>query len=107
VVELESLVAEARAAAPARVVEIDVRWHEALARATRNRLRVGIALGIHEAVLRRHRRATTPRLDEYVRTIPGDIAAITAAVASGDPDGARRLMREHIDTWNNRGLGGS
>src|SRR5829696_7479645 len=55
---LRSIVAEARAAAddPAtlrEVAAIDVRWHEALARATKNRLRIGIALGIHEAVLRR------------------------------------------------------
>src|SRR3954454_18109565 len=57
--ELEAIVAEARAAAdePATLMDvagIDVRWHEALARATGNRLRIGIALGIHEAVIRRH-----------------------------------------------------
>src|SRR3954447_18576862 len=47
---LRRLVAEARAAALEEVAGIDVRWHETLARATKNRLRIGIALGIHEAV---------------------------------------------------------
>ena len=88
------------------VAEIDVRWHEALARATKNRLRVGIALGIHEAVLRRHRMAVQPPdADEHSLTIPDDIAAITRAVAAGDAAAARRLMRAHIEMWNRRASG--
>jgi GntR family transcriptional regulator, transcriptional repressor for pyruvate dehydrogenase complex len=108
---LQSIVAEARAAAddPAtlkQVAVIDVRWHEALARATKNRLRIGIALGIHEAVLRRHQAAVQPPdADEHALTIPDDIAAITRAVAAGDADSARRLMRTHIDAWNRRAAG--
>jgi GntR family transcriptional repressor for pyruvate dehydrogenase complex len=105
---LESIVAKARAAADdlERVVEIDVRWHEALARATKNRLRVGIALGIHEAVLRRHRTVVQPpEVEAQIATIPEDIAAITAAVAAGDADAARRLMRAHIEAWNRPGAG--
>ncbi len=77
-----------------------MRWHEALARATHNRLRVGIALGIHEAVLRRHRAAA--QAGEHVPSIPGEIAAITEAVAAGDADAARELMRTHIEEWNRR-----
>lgn len=95
---LEALAAEARAAGGAAVAEADVRWHEALARATRNRLRIGIALGIHDSVLRRHRALLRP--DAHSATIPEDIAAITAAVAAGDPEAARRLMRGHVEAWN-------
>src|SRR4051794_23544161 len=79
---LAAIVAEARAAAaePATlrdVAAIDVRWHEALARATKNRLRIGIALGIHEAVLRRHQAVVqSADADEHSLTIPDDIAAI-------------------------------
>ena len=56
---LQAIVAEAGAVAEdaagrSRLARIDVRWHEALARATKNRLRIGIALGIHDP--RRHRR---------------------------------------------------
>jgi len=98
---LEALVADARTASQKRgargqLARIDVRWHEALARATKNRLRIGIALGIHDAVLRRHR---TLGLDAKAPSIPEDVAAITAAVAAGDADAARRLMRAHIEAW--------
>lgn len=110
---LESIVAEARAAAddPAaleQVAAIDVRWHEALARATKNRLRIGIALGIHEAVLRRHHAVMQPvDADQHALTIPDDIAAITKAVSVGDADLARRLMRAHIEAWNRHTNGSS
>ena len=80
----------------------DVRWHEALARATKNRLRIGIALGIHGAVTRRHNQLVRPAALEHALTIPDDLAAITAAVADGDAELARVLMREHIDAWNRR-----
>ena len=98
---LQAIVDDARAAGTAaHVVEVDVRWHETLARATKNRLRIGIALGIHDAVLRRHRTAVEPGRDAHVASIPADMAAITAAVADGDAVAARRLMRAHIEEWN-------
>ncbi len=107
IARLEAIAAEARAAAvdPATrhlVAGIDVRWHEALARATQNRLRIGIALGIHEAVIRRHNAIIRPAEAEHVETIPDDLGAITQAVRAGDPEAARRLMREHLDGWNRR-----
>jgi GntR family transcriptional regulator, transcriptional repressor for pyruvate dehydrogenase complex len=98
---LQAIADEARAAGSgAQVVEIDVRWHEALARATKNRLRIGIALGIHDAVLRRHRAAVRPGLATHLAGLPEEMAAITVAVADGDADAARRLMRAHIEEWN-------
>ena len=100
VAALEALVEEARRAALEAVAELDVRWHETLARETKNRLRIGIALGIHEAVLRRHR-ATIPA-HERSRSIQDEIDAIARAVAAGDPDGARQLMRAHIQGWMGR-----
>jgi GntR family transcriptional repressor for pyruvate dehydrogenase complex len=100
---LEQIVAEAReAGSPEVLASIDVRWHEALARATKNRLRIGIALGIHGAVTRRHNQIVRPAAFEHALTIPDDLAAITAAVADGDAELSRVLMREHIDGWNRR-----
>jgi GntR family transcriptional repressor for pyruvate dehydrogenase complex len=104
---LEAIVAEARAAEKpagrAALARIDVRWHEALARATKNRLRIGIALGIHDAVLRRHEALVRPAAaDEHLTTIPDDVAAITVAIAAGDVEGARERMRTHIEAWNRR-----
>jgi GntR family transcriptional repressor for pyruvate dehydrogenase complex len=108
---LRAIVAEAGAVAddPAgrgRLARIDVRWHEAVARATTNRLRIGIALGIHDAVLRRHEALVRPAAaDEHLGTIPADIAAITRAIVAGDVETARLLMREHIEAWNRRTSG--
>jgi GntR family transcriptional regulator, transcriptional repressor for pyruvate dehydrogenase complex len=80
------------------VTEADARWHEALARATRNRLRIGISLGLHEPFLRQ-----VPALDEAharcARTIPVSLAKITRAVKARDAERARAGMRDHIEQW--------
>jgi GntR family transcriptional repressor for pyruvate dehydrogenase complex len=82
----------------APVTEADARWHEALARATKNRLRIGISLGLHEPFLRQ-----VPGLDEaherYARTIPAGLAKITGAVERRAPDEARTAMLKHIELW--------
>ena len=100
---VQALVVEGREAGDVEALaEVDVRWHEALARATKNRLRIGIALGIHGAVTRRHNQLVRPAAYEHALTIPDDLDAITAAVGDGDAELARALMREHIDAWNRR-----
>jgi GntR family transcriptional repressor for pyruvate dehydrogenase complex len=101
---LERLVAETRRALKAitddwtPVTEADARWHEALAQATKNRLRIGISLGLHEPRLRQ-----VPSLDaahaRYARTIPTALARITKAVKRHDADAARVAMLAHIEQW--------
>jgi GntR family transcriptional regulator, transcriptional repressor for pyruvate dehydrogenase complex len=101
---LQQLVAETRRRLEqatddwAPVTEADARWHEALARATKNRLRIGISLGLHEPFLRQ-----VPGLDEaherYARTIPAGLAEITGAVERRAPDEARAAMVKHIELW--------
>jgi DNA-binding FadR family transcriptional regulator len=80
------------------VTEADARWHEALARATKNRLRIGISLGLHEPRLRQ-----VPALGDaharYARTIPSALAKITRAVKTRDADAARSAMLEHVEQW--------
>jgi GntR family transcriptional repressor for pyruvate dehydrogenase complex len=111
VTALETAVSEAYLAAAdpttlGDVAMIDVRWHEALARATKNRLRIAIALGIREAVIRRHSAVLQPAAAvEHAATIPDDIDAVTRAVVAGDPESARRLMREHVEAWTRRTTG--
>jgi GntR family transcriptional repressor for pyruvate dehydrogenase complex len=82
----------------APLTEADARWHEALARATKNRLRIGISLGLHEPRLRQ-----VPVLSEaharYARTIPAALAEITRAVHAHAPDEARAAMVDHIEQW--------
>jgi GntR family transcriptional repressor for pyruvate dehydrogenase complex len=102
--ELEALVGETRRQLEqvtddwTPVTEADARWHEALARVSRNRLRIGISLGLHEPFLRQ-----VPGLREaharYARTIPEGLAAITAAVKAHDADAARAAMRDHVEQW--------
>jgi hypothetical protein len=86
----------------------DARWHEAVARATKNRLRIGISLGLHEPVLRQLP-ALSAGVDRYSRSIPRALAKITKAIADDDADGARDAMRAHIEQWNrlNRDIPGA
>jgi GntR family transcriptional repressor for pyruvate dehydrogenase complex len=101
---LERLVAETRTQVErvtgdwTPVTEADARWHEALARATKNRLRIGISLGLHEPFLRQ-----VPALDNaharYARTIPRSLGKITRAVKVRDAERARAEMRDHIAQW--------
>jgi DNA-binding FadR family transcriptional regulator len=80
------------------LTEADARWHEALARATKNRLRIGISLGLHEPRLRQ-----APALGDaharYARTIPTALAKITRAVKAHDAEQARSAMRDHVARW--------
>jgi DNA-binding FadR family transcriptional regulator len=80
------------------LTEADARWHEALARATKNRLRIGISLGLHEPRVRQ-----APALGEaharYARTIPTALAKITRAVKARDADRARSAMLAHVEQW--------
>jgi DNA-binding FadR family transcriptional regulator len=101
---LQRLVAETRSALRqatgdyTAVTEADARWHEALARATKNRLRIGISLGLHEPRLKQ-----VPALGKaharYARTIPTALAKITRAVDARDADTARAAMVAHIEQW--------
>jgi GntR family transcriptional repressor for pyruvate dehydrogenase complex len=104
VTALEQLVAETRRRLEqvtddwTPVTDADARWHEALARATKNRLRIGISLGLHEPRLRQ-----APGLSEaharYARTIPDALAAITRAVEAHDGEAARSAMFDHVEQW--------
>lgn len=80
------------------LTDADARWHEALARATKNRLRIGISLGLHEPFLRQ-----VPGLSEaharFARTIPAALTEITKAVEAHAADEARSAMVEHIELW--------
>jgi len=104
VTTLEALVAETRRLLRqitddwTPLTKADARWHEALAHATKNRLRIGISLGLHEPRLRQ-----VPALGEaharYARTIPTALAKITKAVKAHDADAARAAMLAHVAQW--------
>ncbi|HEY6775120.1 MAG TPA: FadR/GntR family transcriptional regulator [Thermoleophilaceae bacterium] len=104
IAQLAALVEEAKAVMASGgswepIGEVDARWHEALARATKNNLRIGISQGIHDAVMHQAR-ALRPTAEEYGADIPRDLARITKAVAARDPEKARDLMRTHVERFN-------
>ena len=82
------------------LVEIDLAFHEALAEASKNAVRVGIMLGIHRAL---HEASSS--LDPYAspsvrRRIGTELRHIAAAVAAHDPTRAVRLMRAHVKKFS-------
>jgi GntR family transcriptional repressor for pyruvate dehydrogenase complex len=88
-----------------QVGEIDARWHEAVARATKNRLRIGISLGIHEAVMR-NVSLLQPAVRRYARSIRPELIEVTKRIQERDGEAAQQAMGRHIDRWNrlNRGV---
>lgn len=88
------------------VGEIDAHWHEALARATKNSLRIGIALGTHETLMRNHEAvmrsvlASGPDVATHVAQIASDMATISSAIGRRDGDAVRTAMRRHIEDGN-------
>jgi len=104
VAALEALVAETRRL-PKQITgdwtpltEADARWHETLAHATKNRLRIGIALGLHDLRLRQVA-ALGAAHARYARTIPTALATITKAVKEQQAEAARSSMLHHIEQW--------
>jgi GntR family transcriptional regulator, transcriptional repressor for pyruvate dehydrogenase complex len=111
VAHLQDLAESAAAAAATQdqwlyVGEIDAHWHEALARATKNSLRIGISLGTHETLRRNHEAvmrsvlASGPDVATHVAKIASDMAMITAAIGRRDADAVRTAMRRHIEDGN-------
>jgi DNA-binding FadR family transcriptional regulator len=78
------------------LVEVDVAFHEAVAQASKNEVRVAIMLGIQRALLRAET-SLAGHADVTVRLgIGAELRRIAAAVASHDSARAASLMRRHV-----------
>jgi GntR family transcriptional repressor for pyruvate dehydrogenase complex len=104
VASLAGLAVEARTAmksdqAPEVLGEVDTRWHEAVARATHNAVRVGIMLGVQDA-LRRSLPLVSAELGEDRASIGDDIDAFVAALEARDGAAARKVMEGHVRRWS-------
>jgi DNA-binding FadR family transcriptional regulator len=80
-----------------RIADSDVAFHEAVAEASRNQVRVAVMQAINhplrEAVL-----AMGASADAGVRSeVARDLTAIAEAIRDGDADRARDRMREHVE----------
>jgi GntR family transcriptional repressor for pyruvate dehydrogenase complex len=81
--------------------DLDARWHETVARATHNTVRVGIMLGI-QPVLRSALPLVEGELAAERESIATDMHALSAAFEDGDAPLARSIMERHVRGWSQR-----
>lgn len=78
------------------LAELDAQFHDAVAQASHNQVRVAIMLGIHRA-LYRSSTALAPLMDRATRrSIARELDGITSAIAAHDTRLARQRMRRHV-----------
>jgi GntR family transcriptional regulator, transcriptional repressor for pyruvate dehydrogenase complex len=78
------------------LAEVDVRFHDAIAQASHNQVRLAIMLGLSRAIFRVSA-ALEPYIDQRTRrSIGNELAAITEAVRKHDQRLARSRMRRHV-----------
>jgi DNA-binding FadR family transcriptional regulator len=78
------------------LAELDAQFHDAVAQASHNQVRVAIMLGIHRAL---YRSSTTlaPLMDRATRrSIARELDGITNAITAHDTGLARQRMRRHV-----------
>jgi GntR family transcriptional repressor for pyruvate dehydrogenase complex len=82
-----------------QIVDLDVQFHEAVAAASKNQVRLAIMLGIYRA-LQRVILAVAPFVDAELRQAVADqLTAIAEAISAGDTERARSVMRHHVETF--------
>lgn len=78
------------------LAEVDVRFHDTIAQASHNQVRLAIMLGLSQAIFRASS-ALEPYMDRRMRkTIGRELGAITEAVRAHDQKLARSRMRRHV-----------
>jgi GntR family transcriptional repressor for pyruvate dehydrogenase complex len=78
------------------LAELDARFHDAVARASHNQVRVAIMLGIHRALFRASA-SLEPLIDGRARrAIARELAGITGAVSAHNGRLARSRMQRHV-----------
>jgi DNA-binding FadR family transcriptional regulator len=96
--EVRALVAQERSTW-AQIAALDVQFHEAVAAASKNQVRLAIMLGIYRA-LERVIVAIAPLVDAELRQAVADqLTAMAGAIAAGDAERARSVMRHHVETF--------
>jgi DNA-binding FadR family transcriptional regulator len=82
------------------LAEVDIAFHEAMAYATKNQVRVAIMLGIHRAL----HRASTALVDHmtpaFRRAIGNELRSIVDAIDHHDAPLARKRMRRHVKKFS-------
>lgn len=82
---------------------LDVKFHEAVVRASKNQVRVAIMLGISKAFLRTSGTMEPLASPAVRRSIGNELAEVAEAIAAGDAELARSRMQKHVRRFS--GLG--
>ena len=82
------------------LVEIDIAFHQALAQASKNQVRVAIMLGIHRALQLASASIAEHASASVRRGIGLELRQIAAAVAAHDPSLAVKRMRRHVKKFS-------
>lgn len=78
------------------ISDADLRFHQAVAKASQNRVREAVMLAVHQA-LSRASLSLDPLMSQQVRSsISNDLEEIFNAITNHDRAVARRLMRQHV-----------
>jgi DNA-binding FadR family transcriptional regulator len=105
VLELKRLLEEARGHRQGELppfdplLRIDSRFHETLAKASRNRLFLSVLETVY-ANMYQYQDKFLPREEKIMNLLVKDLIDITAAVESRDAEKARLLMQRHVHKFN-------
>jgi GntR family transcriptional regulator, transcriptional repressor for pyruvate dehydrogenase complex len=104
--ELEHIVGDVHASAQdaavpwADVAALEVRFHEAVARATGNSVRAAIMSAILDALERAFRAVPVPEGSPLRGELVPELRAIVDAIHAGDDAAAGEAMRAHVARWS-------
>ena len=75
----------------------DIQFHQAVAEASHNPLRVAVMLAVQEAFLESSATVGASDSPEWRAAQAEQLAAVAAAIRARRPDGARQAMAKHVD----------
>jgi GntR family transcriptional repressor for pyruvate dehydrogenase complex len=84
----------------AEVAALEVRFHDAVARATGNSVRAAIMAAILDALERAFTAVPVPAGSPLRGTLPPELRAIMNAIHAGDAEAAGEAMRAHVARWS-------
>ncbi len=83
----------------AEIVPLDVAFHEAVAQASKNRVRVAVMLGLLRAIERVELTITDLADVQLHKLVGKHLTAIAQAIGDHDAEGARLAMKTHVDRF--------
>ena len=90
-----------------QMVDLDVHFHELVAQASKNQVRVAVMLGLLRAVQNVELRVTPLADPGLHRDVAAELTAVAEAISEHEPARARAAMRSHLDRFFARYFDGS